>query len=65
MWGEGVRVRSEDHLADALTKPMDAVGIQRHIEGIGAVVSKTRRPLTPKLEHGKEEEEMEVWDENN
>ncbi len=55
MWGEGVRVRSEDHLADALTKPMDAVGIQRHIEGIGAVVSKTRHPVTPKLEYGKEQ----------
>ncbi len=62
---EIVKVRSEDNLADALTKPMDAVSIQRHIEGIGAGVSKTRHPLTPKLEYRKEEEELEVWDENN
>ena len=60
-----MKVRSEDNLADALPMPMDAVGIQRHIEGIGAGVSKTRRTSTPKLEYGKEEEEMKVWDESN
>ena len=56
---EIVKVKSEDNLADALTKPMDAVGIQKHIEGIGAEVSQTRPSLTPKLEY------VEVWDEDN
>ena len=46
-------------------KPMDAESIRKHIEGIGAEVSQTRHSLAPKLEYGKEEEEVEVWDEDN
>ena len=62
---EIVKVRSEENLADALTKAVDAAGIRKHIEGIGAVVSQGRHPLTPKLEYGKEEEGVDDWHDNN
>ena len=61
---EIVKVKSEDNLVDALTKPMDTASIQKYIDGVGAEVSQTRHTLTPKLEYGKEEGEMEVWDED-
>ena len=46
---EIVKVRSEENMADALTKALDSKGIRSHVEGIGAEVRMGRHPLAPKL----------------
>ena len=52
------KVKGEDHLADALTKPLDQKGLLRHIEGVGAQTRQDRHPLMPKADYCIEDE----WD---
>ena len=60
-----VKVRTEDNLADALTKPVGAADIYKHVEGLGYVLKGDRHPLAPNIdkegagggEEGNEEEE--------
>ena len=46
---EIVKVRSEENMADALTKALDSKGIKSHVEGIGSEIRMGRHPLAPKL----------------
>ena len=68
------KVATEDNLADALTKAVDAHIIQKHVSGIGAEILSDRHPLTPTIDHDeggdiKEEEETgteeEIGDDRN
>ncbi len=43
------KVPTEGNLADALTKPVKAEVIRKHIEGIGAEVRTDRHRLAPKV----------------
>ena len=45
------KVATEDNLADALTKAVDARIIQKHVSGIGAEILSDRHPLTPTIDH--------------
>ena len=49
---EIVKVKSEENLADALTKALDSKGIKSHVEGMGAEIRKNRHQLAPKLSAG-------------
>ncbi len=42
------KVPTEENLADALTKPVKAETIRKHIEGIGAEVRTDKHRLAPK-----------------
>ena len=44
------KVATEDNLADALTKAVDAQIIQKHVLGTGAEILSDRHPLTPKID---------------
>ena len=46
---EIVKVATERNLADALTKPVSAEIIKRHVEGIGAEMRKDRHRLAPSV----------------
>ena len=46
---EIVKVKSEQNMADALTKAVDAKGIGGHVDGIGAEIRSGRHTLAPKL----------------
>lgn len=48
------KVNSEENLADALTKAVDATAIE-DVSGVSAERSSDRHPLTPSVEDGKEE----------
>ncbi len=39
------KVKSDENLADALTKALDAKGIRKHVEGIGAEIRNDRHSL--------------------
>ena len=52
------KVKGEDNLADALTKPLDQRGVLRHIEGVRARIEQGRHPLMPKADYCLEDE----WD---
>jgi hypothetical protein len=57
------KVGTDDNLADALTKGVDAVAIQRHVEGVSIELREDRHHLAPALE-GQEEAEMKLDDED-
>ena len=44
------KVSTDDNLADALTKGVDAAAIQYHLEGVGIEVRQDRHALAPELE---------------
>ena len=44
------KVSTENNLADALTKAVDARAIEKHIAGVGACVKIDRHRLAPKVE---------------
>ena len=44
------KVATEDNLADALTKAVDAQIIQKHVLGTGAEILRDRHPLAPKID---------------
>ena len=46
---EIVKVATENNLADALTKPVSAEVIKRHVEGIGAEMRRDRHRLAPNV----------------
>ena len=57
------KVATEDNLADALTKAVDAQVIQKHVSGINAQILCDRHPLTPMIDNDeggdiKDEEEI-------
>ena len=54
---EIVKVRSEENMADALTKALDSKGIKSHVEGVGSEIRVGRHSLAPKL--SAENEELE------
>ena len=54
------KVATEDNLADALTKAVDAQTIQKHVLGTGAEILIDRHSLTPKID---EEEGGAIKDE--
>ena len=45
-----LKVKSEDNMADALTKALASKNIVDHICGVGAEVRQGRHPLAPKVE---------------
>ena len=45
-----VKVGTEENLADALTKAVDAKIIEKHIVGVGACVRIDRHRLAPKVD---------------
>ena len=49
------KVKGEENLADALTKPPEQRGLNRHIEGVGALLAQGRHPLMPKADYCLEE----------
>ena len=55
---EIVKVKSEENMADALTKAVDSNRIKSHVEGIGAEVRRDRHPLAPKLDAESSMEEV-------
>ena len=64
------KVATEDNLADALTKAVDAQVIQKHVLGTNAEVLSDRHPLTPMIEGDeggaiKDEEELRTEEESN
>ena len=56
---ELIKARTEENLADVLTKAVDGDNMSWHIEHISAWTTKDRHALTPKLDYGKLEEEQE------
>ena len=46
---EILKVKSEENMADALTKAVDAKGIGNRVKGISAEIRKGRHPLAQKL----------------
>ena len=54
---EILKVPTEEHLADVLTKAVDSIKLRKHIEDINAWTSNDRHELTPGLDYGKQEEE--------
>ncbi len=50
------KVKGEENLADALTKPLDQRGVLRHIEGVRARIEQGRHPLMPKADYCLEDE---------
>ena len=50
------KVKGEENLADALTKPLEQRGLNRHIEGVGALLAQGRHPLMPKADYCLEDE---------
>ena len=53
------KVPTEDNLADALTKAVDAQTIQTHVNGTNAERLSYRHPLCPSLDDDKEEDKGE------
>ena len=45
-----IKVATEENLADALTKAVDAKIIEKHIAGVGAQVRIDRHQLAPKVD---------------
>ena len=45
---EVIKVGAAENLADALTKPVDAMAIKKHVEGIGAELRQDRHQLAPR-----------------
>ena len=50
------KVKGEENLADALTKPLEQRGLNRHIEGVGALLAQGRHPHMPKADYCLEDE---------
>ena len=50
------KVKGEENLADALTKPLEQRGLNRRIEGVGALLAQGRHPLMPKADYCLEDE---------
>ena len=50
-----MKVPTEDNLADAVTKAVDAQVITKHVLGIHAQILCDRHPLTPKIDTNDEE----------
>ena len=44
------KVKGEDNLADALTKPVDGKLLSEHLDRVGSIVSADRHPLAPALD---------------
>ena len=44
------KVRSEENLADALTKGADAQAIEMHLGGVGVMLSNGRHPDAPSID---------------
>ena len=59
------KVPTEDNLADALTKAVDAQTIQTHVNGINAERLRDRHPLCPSLDDDKEEDKGEEAEEES
>ena len=64
-----VKVRTEENLADALTKPVGAADIYKHVEGLGYELRGDRHPLAPGIDKegeagGGDEDEEEDEDED-
>ena len=57
------KVKSEDNLADALTKGVDAAAISKHLEGVGIELREDRHRLAPALENESAKVEMKMSDE--
>ncbi len=45
-----LKVKSEENMADALTKALACKGIEEHIAGVSAEIRMGRHPLAPKVE---------------
>ena len=45
-----LKVKSEENMADALTKALACKGIEEHIVGVSAEIRMGRHPLAPKVE---------------
>ena len=54
------KVGTDDNLADALTKGVDAYSIQKHIEGVGIELRTDRHGLAPELDCQSEGAEMKL-----
>ena len=59
------KVPTEDNLADALTKAVDAQTIQTHVKGTNAERLSDRHPLCPRLDDDKEEDKGEEAEEES
>lgn len=64
------KVATEDNLADALTKAVDAQVISKHVLGTGAEILRDRHPLTPTVDDSeggaiKDEEETRSEEDSN
>ncbi len=57
-----VKVRTDENLADAMTKPVDGGGLLRHVEGVGCWIAQGRHREMPELDAEKSEGEND-WDE--
>ena len=51
---ETMKVKTDENMADALTKALDSKGIGSHVEGVGSEIRMGRHPLAPKLSAGDE-----------
>ena len=51
------KIGTEDNLADALTKPVDAKHLDWHVEACGGIMSRDRHALMPKVVKDDMEEE--------
>ena len=52
---ETVKVKTDENMADALTKAVNAKSLAEHISGVGAEIRMGRHLLVPKLNEGAEE----------
>ena len=57
------KVGTEDNLSDALTKGLDATGIQKHLEGVGIEVRSDRHAIAPELDSKEQGAEDKFVDE--
>ncbi len=52
---ETIKVRTDENLADALTKAVSAKILNEHVNGVGAQIRSDRHLLVPKLNEGEDE----------
>ncbi len=55
---EVMKVKGEGNLADALTKPLDGPGVQKHLKLTGQEIKRGRHEITPDFEAADAPEEM-------
>ena len=53
-----MKVRTDENLADAMTKPGDGGGLKRHIEGVGCWIAQGRHKEMPGLDAERDEGRM-------